>query len=348
MRALKQEASKSFKYALTQCLIAVTVLALLTFLYDRLHFNLATAVLLYVIVVTLLARTGCLASSILASILAALSLVYVAPPARSIRVSDPLDILAIAAFLLVALTIALLVSKLRRMTEEALSTVDRRLIDAEERERARIGRELHDDIGQRLALLQLNLQQVKSDVPNGTAKVLKRLEDLRKQIDELSSDIHGLAQALHSGRLELLGLVKTMSSFCREFAQQQKVQIEFRSNELQNRPSQDVSLSLFRVLQEALRNSAKHSGTQQFEVELFEAADAIHLSVRDSGFGFDSATAMNGTGLGLISMQERVKLVNGELSIDSQPNRGTRIHAKVPLRKGDIPHQPPRHRRFVA
>lgn len=348
MRALKHKASGSFKYVVTQCLIASIALALLTVLLDRLRFNLTAAVLLYVIVVTVLARTGSSVSSILTSLVASLSLLYVAAPAHSFRVSDPLDVLAIGAFFLVALTIALLVSKLRTITEEALSTVDRRLIDAEERERARIGRELHDDIGQRMALLQLKLQQLESDVPNATAQVLRRLEDLRKQMDELSSDIHGLAQALHSGKLELLGLVKTMSGFCREFAQQQKVQIEFRSNELQNRPSPDVSLSLFRVLQEALRNSAKHSGAQQFEVELFEAADAIHLSVHDSGFGFDSAAAMSGTGLGLISMQERVKLVNGELSIDSQPNRGTRIHAKVPLIIGNVPHSEPRNRRFVA
>lgn len=242
---------------------------------------------------------------------------------------------------MVALTIALLVSRLRRITEEALSTVDRRLIDAEERERARIGRELHDDIGQRMALLQLKLQQLESDVPNATAQVLGRLEDVRKQIDELSSDIHGLAQTLHSRKIELLGLVKAMTSFCTEFARQQNVQVEFRGDDLQNRPSLEVSQSLFRVLQEALRNAAKHSGVRQFEVELFEAADAIHLSVCDCGFGFDSATATNSTGLGLISMQERIKLVRGELSIDSQRNRGTKIHAKVP----NIPHS---QRRLVA
>jgi signal transduction histidine kinase len=348
MRTLKHGASKSFKYVVTRCLIASIALVLLTVLCDRLHFNLATSVLLYVIVVTLLARTGCLVSSILASIIAALSLLYVVPPANSFRVSDPLDVLAIGAFFLVALTIAFLVSKLRRMAEEALSTVDRRLIDAEERERARIGRDLHDDIGQRMALLQVNLERLRSDVPNATVAVLKTLDDLGKQMDELSSDIHGLAQTLYSRKIEQIGLVKTMSSFCKEFAHRQKVQIEFRTNDLQNPPSLDVSLSLFRVLQEALRNSAKHSGARQFEVELFEAADAFHLSVRDSGFGFDSAMAMNGTGLGLISMQERIKLVKGELSIDSQLNRGTRIHARVPIITGNISHAQLRNREFVA
>jgi len=299
------------------------------------HFNLATAVLLYVIVITLLARTGGLVSSIFVSLIAALCLMYLVPPADSLWVNDPLDVLAIAAFLLVSLTIALLVTRLRRMKEEALSSVDRRLVDAEQRERARIGRDLHDNIGQRVALLAINCERLRTDIPNVTAEGLTTLDELLKQIDELSTDIHDLAYALHSPRIEQLGLVKTMRGFCRDFARQQKVEIDFRSDDLQRQPSQDVSQSLFRVLQEALQNSVKHSGARQFVVELLEASDGIHLSVRDLGLGFDSETARKGSGLGLISMQERMKLVKGELSIDSQLNRGTTIHARVPLLPGN-------------
>ena len=125
-----------------------------------------------------------------------------------------------------------------------------------------------------------------------------------------------------------------MRSFCREFGHQQKVEIDYRSHDLPSPLPLDVSLSLFRVLQEALHNSAKHSGARQFEVELFEASNAIHLIVRDSGLGFNPEVATKGRGLGLISMQERIKLVKGEFSIDSQLNRGTTIHARVPLGAG--------------
>jgi signal transduction histidine kinase len=109
------------------------------------------------------------------------------------------------------------------------------------------------------------------------------------------------------------------------------VEIDFRSHDLPSPLPPEISLSLFRVLQEALHNSAKHSGVQQFEVEVFEASDEIHLIVRDLGRGFNPETAMNGRGLGLVSMQERMKLVKGEFSIDSQINRGTTIHARVLL-----------------
>ena len=335
MKILKHTVSRSFQRVVAQCLIASLALALLTVLYYRLHFNLATAVLLYVIVITFLARTGGLVSSIFASLVAAMCLLYLVPPADSFRATDPLDVLAIAAFLLVSLTIALLVTRLRRMKEEALSSVHRKLVDAEQRERARVGRDLHDNIGQRVALLAINCERLRADVPNVTAKGLTTVDDLLKQIDELSTDIHDLAYALHSPRIEQLGLVKTMRGFCRDFARQQKVEIDFRSDDLRRQPSLDVSESLFRVLQEALQNSVKHSGARQFDVQLLEASDAIHLSVRDSGFGFNSETATKGSGLGLISMRERMKLVKGELFIDSQLNRGTTIHARVPFLSGN-------------
>jgi signal transduction histidine kinase len=157
------------------------------------------------------------------------------------------------------------------------------------------------------------------------------MDELLKQLEEVSTDIQDLAHALHSPKLEYLGLVKTMKSFCKEFGHQQKVEIDFRSHDLPSPLPPDISLSLFRVLQEALHNSAKHSGVQQFEVEVFEASDKIHLIVRDLGRGFNPETAMNGRGLGLVSMQERMKLVKGEFSIDSQINRGTTIHARVLL-----------------
>ena len=125
-----------------------------------------------------------------------------------------------------------------------------------------------------------------------------------------------------------------MRGFCREFGEQQKVEIDFQSHDLPSPLSPDISLCLFRVLQEALHNSAKHSGVRHFEVRLWGTSDEIHLTVKDSGAGFDREAAKESRGLGLISMEERLKLVNGTLSIESQPKRGTTIHARVPFDSG--------------
>jgi len=140
-----------------------------------------------------------------------------------------------------------------------------------------------------------------------------------------------MSHELHSSKLQLLGIVAAMRGFCREFSEQQKLEIEFQTHDLPTPLSADISLCFFRVLQEALHNAAKHSGVRHFEVRLWGTSDEIHLTVRDSGVGFDPEAAKKSRGLGLISMEERLKLLTGTLSIDSQPKRGTTIHARVPL-----------------
>ena len=122
-----------------------------------------------------------------------------------------------------------------------------------------------------------------------------------------------------------------MRGFCQEFGEQQKVEIDFKTHDLPSTLSPDISLGLFRVLQEALHNSAKHSGVRHFEVRLWGTSDEIHLTVSDSGAGFDREAAKESRGLGLVSMEERLKLLDGTFSIESQPKRGTTIHARAPL-----------------
>jgi PAS domain S-box-containing protein len=220
----------------------------------------------------------------------------------------------------------------RKLAEEVLTSVSRRLIDVQERERARISRELHDDIGQRLALLTVQLQQMRQALPDSVVESSSRIDDLVKYASEMSNDIQALSHELHSSKLEYLGVVAAMRGFCNEFSKQQGVEVVFRSHDLSNPlPSPEVSLSLYRVLQEALHNAAKHSGVRHFEVELRGRPGEIHLTVSDSGAGFDIRTTRTGGGLGLTSMRERLKLINGEISIESQPRRGTTIHASVPL-----------------
>jgi signal transduction histidine kinase len=328
--------TQKIQRGVVQCSIAVLALALITAGFNRGHLNLATVSLLFVIVIVALARVGNFLPSVLVSLLAALLLGYMAPPNYSFRVDDPLDIVAVAAFLITSVIIAGLVSRLRMMREAALSSVNRKLIDAEERVRGRIGKELHDDIEQRLALLAITAAQLSSEHSNGDGALLNSVNQIREQAAKISADVQILAYELRPYKLEYLGIVAAMKSFCTRFTEQHKVKIDFKSHDLPEALPVDTSLCLMRVLQEGLDNSAKHSRARHFEVELFGTSEAIHLTLHDSGIGFAPQAAMKGPGLGLMSMQERLKLVKGEFSIDSQATKGTTIHACVPLSKQNV------------
>jgi len=213
----------------------------------------------------------------------------------------------------------------RKHTEEALAGMTRKLIESQEQERARIGRELHDDINQRLAMLALELEQLKEN----PSEIHRRVQELRKRTTEISNDVQALSHDLHSSKLEYLGLVAGMKSWCKEFGERHKMEINFKSDVPKPLPL-EVGRTLFRVLQEALHNSSKHSGVKRVEVLLREDPSEIHLVVRDLGRGFEVKPALQGKGLGLTSMRERVRLVNGTIEIESQPMFGTTIHVRVP------------------
>ena len=123
-----------------------------------------------------------------------------------------------------------------------------------------------------------------------------------------------------------------MQGFCREFSEKQQIEIDFQTSDLPDAVSPETSICLFRVLQEALQNAAKHSGVRHFEVKLSQASGQIQLTVTDRGVGFDPKIAVNGCGLGLTSMKERLRLIDGSLSIESQRGWGTRVDARVPFR----------------
>jgi PAS domain S-box-containing protein len=214
----------------------------------------------------------------------------------------------------------------RKQMEEALSVMSRKLIAAQEQERARIGRELHDDINQRLAMLSLELQRLQHHHPEARGS----LQELRKQATEISDDVQALSHELHSSKLEYLGVVGGIKSWCKEFAERQGMEIDFKSN-VHNVLPFEVGVCLFRILQEALHNAVKHSGVKYMEVQLVEQSNEVHLTISDSGRGFDVEAAMKGKGLGLTSMCERVRLVNGTIAIDSKLMRGTTIQVRVPF-----------------
>ena len=216
----------------------------------------------------------------------------------------------------------------RKRTENALGEMTRKLIESQEQERARIGRELHDDINQRLAMLSLQLEQL----PETPSEIQSRMQKLRQELRQISDDVQALSHDLHSSKLEYLGFAAGMKSWCKEFGERQKLEIDFRDDVPSNLP-RELGLSLFRVLQEGLQNVVKHSAVKRVEVQLDEKQNEIYLIISDSGKGFDLELAKHGRGLGLTSMQERVRLVNGTISFESKPMGGTTIRVRVPLRR---------------
>ena len=224
----------------------------------------------------------------------------------------------------------------RKLAEDALAAVSRRLIHAQEQERTRIARELHDDIAQRLALVVMTLQHLHVNSHGLSVEARNQTRTLWKQTEELAKDVQSLSHQLHSSKLEYLGLAIAARGFCHDFASQQNVEVDFKTQDLPTSLSKDISLCFFRVLQEALHNSAKHSGTRHFQVRLWATPEDIHLTVGDPGTGFDMEVAKSSRGLGLISMEERLKQLNGTFSIESSEH-GTTVHAFAPLRSSSIP-----------
>jgi len=218
----------------------------------------------------------------------------------------------------------------RKEAEAIVSSFSQRLIQAQEQERAAVARELHDDVNQRLALAMLNLEPLISDASVSTV-VKSEIIDVMQQLTELAGDIQALAYRLHSSKLEQLGLTAAAASFCREVSAKQRVKIEFESKDVPQKLPSEISLCLFRVMQEALQNSTKHSGSSHLQVSLESGSDEVQLTVRDSGKGFDPQEALNAKGIGLTSMRERLKLVSGQLSIQTEPGRGTVVLARVPF-----------------
>ena len=218
----------------------------------------------------------------------------------------------------------------RKLAEESLSTIGRRLIDAQEKERTWIGRELHDDINQQLALLAVELDRWGQQVPTAE-ELMEQVRHAQRRINQIAKEVQGLSHRLHSSKLEYLGLATAASSFCRELSEQSKVEIQFSSARIPRNLSQEISLCLFRVLQEALQNAVKHSGVRSFTVDLHGTEELIELTVSDNGAGFEQQEAFARPGIGLISMRERLQLVHGDICVRSKPGSGTTILAHVPL-----------------
>jgi PAS domain S-box-containing protein len=218
----------------------------------------------------------------------------------------------------------------RKLAEEALATVSQKLIEAHEEESTRIARELHDDINQRLAVVSMSLDCLKQS-PLASAADFERIREVRQQVGDLVSDIQALSHGLHPPKLELLGLKSAATGFCEELSSRHGITIDVHFENIPKALPREISLSLYRVLQEALQNVVKHSVSRHAKVSLSGQIDTVTMTIQDAGAGFDPHEAMRGPGLGLTSMKERLKVVGGKVSIHSQPGRGTTIHAVAPL-----------------
>jgi len=272
------------------------------------------------------------------------------PPGSEIRFREPglwdlyrwhivgaIALLVVQTALIVAL-LAQIASRRRaddglRRSQNELRILTGRLLQARESESRRIARELHDDLAQSLALLTVELELLYHKPPEAADQLGARLRALSTRVKQLSSSVHQLSHQLHPSKLEQLGLVATLDSLCRELAETHAFKIEYRHELMPTGLSADTAVCLYRIAQEALSNAIKHGGARQAEVELSATADSVSLRIVDHGRGFDPRRVAGTSGLGLVSMRERVLHLGGEITIDSQPSRGTQIHARVPLRE---------------
>jgi len=217
-------------------------------------------------------------------------------------------------------------------SDTRMRLANRKLIEAHEAERERVAAELHDDVGQRLAVMRMDLDVLARALPLETSEVRLRVRELSDRTLALAGDVQALSDRLLPSMLRYLGVVSASAAFCRELAERQHVDIAFSHDGIPDGLQANVARSVFRVLQEAVTNAVKHAGVSRVAVALRGSPDAIRLEISDAGVGFDPDTVVSGRGVGLVGMQERVRALGGELFIESGPGAGTSIRARVPIR----------------
>lgn len=236
-------------------------------------------------------------------------------------------IVALVAFVLQALLIAALLRErwARRRANRELQRLSRELIASQENERRRVARELHDDVGQQLALLSIELEQLRHGAP---ASLAERLGTVAARANDVAVGVHGLARELHPARLETLGLPAALRALGDEVRARHRLDVDVALVDWPDDVAADAALTLYRVAQEALQNAIKHAGATSVTIELAATPRALALTLSDDGRGF--ATDRPAAGIGLAGMAERVALVDGRLAIDSAPGRGTTIRVTLP------------------
>jgi signal transduction histidine kinase len=214
----------------------------------------------------------------------------------------------------------------------------RTIFDAQESERGRIARELHDGVGQRLALLQMSLSMIAADEPSSALQ--SQLKDAQRQVAEIARELHDISAELHPARLQLLGLAGSLDALCHDSSQQSPVGVTFTCDESQALSAGDrESLCVYRIAQEALQNIFKHSGATRAAMHLARRHGMLQLTVTDNGRGFDASVPS--TGLGLTSMRQRAAVLKGRVSIHPRDGGGTCVRAEIPFTPDSVvvPHK---------
>ncbi|MGC2112458.1 MAG: PAS domain S-box protein [Candidatus Korobacteraceae bacterium] len=222
----------------------------------------------------------------------------------------------------------------QKQAELARTDLSRRLMTAQEAERTRIARELHDGIGQSLALLGIQMQRAGQPASLRDGKRSLGIPELCGKVKEIGAQVSRLSHQLHSSELEFLGLAVAVKGLCREFSEQYRIKVNCVCTGVPAELNSDVSLCFLRVVQEALHNVAKHSRASAVEVEVTGAVANITLAISDNGVGFEMNKVRQTAGLGMVSMRERMHLIGGEFTISSSPGSGTKILARAPLLNG--------------
>jgi signal transduction histidine kinase len=245
--------------------------------------------------------------------------------------ASPQNVLPLQIFLfLVALPSMFIAVVLiqQQETADSLRASKLQLVKSQEQERSRIARELHDGIGQLLSLVEIELTQLEDECEIQTRS---KLEDLARQVTEISQVTHEISHGLHPSHLEYLGLTAALKRLCADFAKEHVLPVDFHQANVPEHLRSDVSLSFYRIGQEALNNAAKYSRAQRIKVRLRGKSGRLWLEVDDDGIGFTQKDKVS-TGMGLVNMQERMESIGGTVSIKSAPGRGTRVCASIPFR----------------
>ena len=218
----------------------------------------------------------------------------------------------------------------RLSLERDLLELGARLIHASEHERARLSRELHDDVGQRLALLGAELGVLRHQLADAPQHIQEQVSKLANRTSDIGAALHRLSHELHPARLEQLGLESSIRAFCEGLAEARQIDIGFEVSGLPAAIEGDLAVCLYRITQEALHNVVKHSSAKRATVELTYGRGEIVLRVVDDGAGFDPQAVRRKDSLGLVSMRERARLVQGRLTVSSRPGKGTGIEVRLP------------------
>jgi signal transduction histidine kinase len=222
------------------------------------------------------------------------------------------------------------------LAQESQRKLSGMLINAGENERSKVASELHDDFSQRVAVIALNLETLGETLSPLSPEANRQLNELMDSTVELGTELHTLSHRLHSSALENLGLASAVSALCKEFSAQQTVELDFKSDGIPSSVHPDTALCIFRIVQEALRNLKKHSGAQKGQVSLWMDGKKLKVSVSDNGCGIDPEKPGYQKGLGIRSMEERARLLDGAVTIHSSPGEGTTVNASLPLRPREL------------